>query len=1522
MKRSLKILLEIISSIILLTVVLPLLITLLLQTSLVQNFLAREFSKFATEKMGVKISIDHLRIKLFNTVEVDGFYVEDPFEKGDTLLYAKSVKARLGSINFSTGKVNIDCADINKGVMKLKSAPTNIPDSSILNIKLVTDKLKPKNKKANTEPFEMGIDNIKIDSFDFAYIKGNDKKPAGKINYTDMRLNTINIIAKNFELRDDSINMEVNHLCLIEKSGLNLKKIATDSLTLSSTTIALKDANIVLDNSWIKMRSFSLNYHDWNMNDFINDVVMRADISDSNIDMATIEKFTPEKHGWRSNIRFIGNCDGLISNLSGNVALAQTYQTTIRGAKFNIFGLPDIEQTQFTVDLMNLSTKATDIYHIIDDFTGKAPKHNTVLSNLGLINLNGVFNGSFSKFSSTGDIRTLAGSIKFKVSNSKVKDALKIAGSVNTKNLNLGTVLGTKTLGNLDFTGNIDSYLSKDSVNIDIKSKIENFNYLKYPYSDITVNGKLINKQFQGFIGVDDKNMDIDFNGSIELEKEAPIYDFNLDIKHADLYAVNINKRDTISVISGKVSADGKGTTLDNLNGIIEFTDMKYHNHLDTVNIDKIKIITKNTENNKSLRFTSKFADIDLTAKQSYNNIIPYLTETINAYLPALRNNQIDITNLKVKKTKKEKEKVKEIEQAQNSFYVATVNVKEANNVASIFLPGLKVAKNSKASFVFNPALNQFSFSFNSDNIESGNYWMSDININSRNVADSIYLFASAEQLNLSTVYLPNLQIVGGVKNNNIIVSTRFNNDYDGSNALITARAQFEKNESTNTTRILAQILPSSFTISKDKWLMGSNHILIDSSHIKIDKLTLVSGDQRIEVNGIMSQNENDTLSVNINKFKLDGFSEFVKSLGYTIAGNLNGNVKLMLANNNRIIGTNITLDKIKLNEYEIPDIFIRSKQLESSTMEYHVSTPSSNFISSTLNYETGKYLATVNMKNIDLRPLGPIMSVIGSNCAGNADISVTLENKTRPLNINGDVKIKDFETTIDFTGVHYKINGDVKIKDNLYTLNSGTVTDPTGVVAPMEATMNGGDRYARMRYKIGVKPNALLCLNTTIEDNPQFYGNVHATGDLEVAGHGNNVTMTIAASAVNNSKFYMPLSNKSTIGEADFITFMKPKVVEDHTPRDLINIKRKERIRSNSLFTLNITARVQSDTEVQLVIDPTLGDIIKARGNGELTMHIVPARSIFTIMGGYEITDGSYLFTLPSFKLLNKYFTIKPGSTINWTGNPLAANLNVTAVYKTKTSLSPLLGSLPQYSRRTDVNCNLSLAGQLLKPDITLGITVPDADPETASLIGTALNTEEAVSKQIFWLLFSNSFYSDAATTTGTNVTVGMVGTAGAVTGIEFLSNQISNWISNDKFNLGFNYRPRSEMSSDELELNFSAPLLNNRLILEAEGNYDFKNNNTYTTQNVKSLSGNFYVTYILDKSGNLRTKAFTRQINTFDENQGLQESGVGIYYKEDFDKLKDIGKKYRTNRKLNRYIRQQKDSIKMAKRLLEKSE
>ncbi len=73
----------------------------------------------------------------------------------------------------------------------------------------------------------------------------------------------------------------------------------------------------------------------------------------------------------------------------------------------------------------------------------------------------------------------------------------------------------------------------------------------------------------------------------------------------------------------------------------------------------------------------------------------------------------------------------------------------------------------------------------------------------------------------------------------------------------------------------------------------------------------------------------------------------------------------------------------------------------------------------------------------------------------------------------------------------------------------------------------------------------------------------------------------------------------------------------------------------------------------------------------------------------------------------------------------------------------------------------------------------------------------------------------------------------------------------------------------------------------------------------------GEAYVTYLIDRAGALKLKAFTQTIDRFDENQGLQETGIGVYYKEDFNNFRDLRRRVR-----ERFTNKQRQARRAARR------
>jgi len=282
---------------------------------------------------------------------------------------------------------------------------------------------------------------------------------------------------------------------------------------------------------------------------------------------------------------------------------------------------------------------------------------------------------------------------------------------------------------------------------------------------------------------------------------------------------------------------------------------------------------------------------------------------------------------------------------------------------------------------------------------------------------------------------------------------------------------------------------------------------------------------------------------------------------------------------------------------------------------------------------------------------------------------------------------------------------------------------------------------------------------------------------------------------------------------------------------------------------------------------------------------------------GDFHIEEGDYLFTLQN--VINKRFKVEQGGTIEWNGDPLNANIDIKAVYRTKTSLYDLFLQAPEeYKRRIPVECQLFMTNKLMSPDISFDIYLPTADEETRSRVKGMMNTEEELSKQFLSLLVINSFMPDPnmggmQASTGT----GALGAAGVgVTTSELLSNQLSNWLSqiSKDFDIGVNYRPGDQISSDEVEVALSTQLLDDRVSIN--GNLDVGGTQTSTTTstNTSNIVGDFNVDIKINKSGKLRLKAYNKANDKLMYAESPYTQGVGLFYREEFNTLGQLFKRY----------------------------
>jgi len=276
-----------------------------------------------------------------------------------------------------------------------------------------------------------------------------------------------------------------------------------------------------------------------------------------------------------------------------------------------------------------------------------------------------------------------------------------------------------------------------------------------------------------------------------------------------------------------------------------------------------------------------------------------------------------------------------------------------------------------------------------------------------------------------------------------------------------------------------------------------------------------------------------------------------------------------------------------------------------------------------------------------------------------------------------------------------------------------------------------------------------------------------------------------------------------------------------------------------------------------------------------------------FKISGDYIIEDGDYTFTLVNF--LNKTFSVENGGKIMFSGNIKDADIELKANYlRLKTSLSPILGDDEKYIERISVQPQLNLSGKLFNPLVGFDIYLPDANEEIRSNLRNAISTQEELNRQVFSLLLMGGFISISSlssviTTTGTS--------AMAATTFEMVSNQLSNMLSklSKEVNIGFVIRPGyNAISPQEAQLALSTQVLNDKVVLN--GNFDVRGTASTVTNNTNQLSGDFDAEIKLTQK--LRFKVFNRYNDSY---AGISPytQGVGIFYKQDFNKFSDLFRK-----------------------------
>jgi len=1467
-------------------IMVPLILFLLLQAPRIQTWAVNRVTGIITSNTGAEISVGRVSYSIWHEIVIDDILFRDL--KGDTLLSARRVDLRLREIRPSRNLYSFGRIDVYEPDFRM------VQDTSgVLNLTEYLESISGNKSPDSTRTIDIRF--AAIDLFDGSYTLADMSDTTGiitgSVNFKNMHLNGIEGKVRDLRIIPDSVSMVIRGLSFSEAGGFVSR--STDlNLAVAGSSLCFREIDIITDSSAVSAEKILLLPRDTSSwRDFINEVRMDFLFNKSVLNTTDLAFFVKPLTGISEKVSLSGRVTGTVAEMKGrNIRIDYESSTKLR-FDFDISGLPSINDSYLFIDFTDMKTRADDI----ERFT--IPGRKTLIlppvaHDMGMISYRGSFTGFTTDFVSFGTLTTDRGTFDTDLSlRPDGKNSFGFRGSLRTSGVDLGYIAkNEKMFGGLWMHAELDgSMRSSSHLTANISGVIDSVEINKYLYRNISVSGSYADRIWDGTVAVREPNIEMDLMGRFDLEKSMPEFDFTLNLANADLHTLNLIKKDSVFRATALVTANFRGNTTENLEGDLRLINSTLQNSNGTLNIYDFLINSEIVNGEPLLKLRSDFADAEIRGHYSFEAI----GRSVGVILA-------DLFPSRFSRPETEKGVVPD-----EAMFAVDARFKRIDKLNDFLGTGLSISEGTKLTGHFWSDRPEIIAGLKSDAIT-----YQGVRMNTMSLTGSVQNGIMKVGLSADTVLLPDRSILGNFtmaaesSRDTTDLGLKWDNK-DGGRTIgeLKTRGFFSAGEE-NGPILTVTVLPSEVTVSNTPWNVSPARIVIDSVTTFFDNILVSSRTKYISLAGSLSRNPEEKLTLNFEGMNMsylnnllnrkhDGTSETVQM---KFEGLMSGNVTLSDVYRNLLFESRIKITDFRLNDNNYGVVTISSewdpqKRLAVIKAGNDFSGRKSIDISGT--YSPSAHMAEIaaTATDLPLDVINPFVSAFASDIRGFGSGTIRLKGKPKSLELTGAVMAHDASLKIDFLQTRYSFSDSIRFSPDGIIFRNINIFDEK----KNQGTINGmitHNSFKDIGVRFDINMERMLVLNTRPKDSDMFYGTAYASGYAGIRGNEEKLVFNISARTAPNTEFIVPLNSSASVSDYPYIVFVNPAA--DEQKKEQAQVQNSFVIQEEgSKIELNFDLDVTPEAEVQLILDETSGGVIRGRGEGKLNISL-NSRGDVRMAGNYVISDGDYLFTLGN--ILNKRFAVEEGGTVSWNGAIEDASLNIRALYRTKASLSEIFGEeeFTELKMKIPVECILSLTDRLLNPTISFDINLPTADERTRELLRVAIDTEEELSRQFLYLLVMNSFYPDpllynAGNTTGTPF--GQPGSpvstnVGFTTTTEMLSNQLSNWlsqISND-FDIGFNYRPGSELTDQEVELALSTQLLNDKVSLN--GNVDVRGNQANTS--ASNISGEFTVEVKLTDM--LRFKVFNRSNYNLYYQVYPYTQGVGLFYRRDFDTFKDL--------------------------------
>jgi hypothetical protein len=1417
------------------------------------------------------------------------------------------------SFVIANAQVHPKTIDLKNSVITLNDLSMDKSDIAVETASKVPDK-KPKDTVLTVAPtpsMKVIAGTVKLKDINLRYDDQSAPKAPSGMDFSHLGIKNLNVDISNLEYSVDTTLLSMNTASMEEKSGFVLNNFTGDFF-MDSTGVSLKNFLIQTPGSELKNTAVISYPSLAAIKSNSGNLGLDIDLQNSKISMKDVWAFMPQLKTQmpslspNSTMYVDARITGKVSDLNLQKVVFRGLTTTDININGTIKGMPDVKKMYADLHINKFQTSRQDMLGFI-------PK-NSLPKNISLpvaLSASGFVKGGMNNLTTDLTVNSTDGGAKINGTLINITDKNKARYNValEARNVKLGTIMQNPKLGLLtaDIKANGTGYDPK-TANATFTGIVSDVTLNNYHYHNIKANGNIANEKYNVNASVHDPNLDavVYANGTFAGKYPSLVLKSSIDsIKTLPLH-LTTNK----IIYHGRIAANFSNLDPDHLNGTLDVTHSILVNDSQRITIDSLAVIAVNSGANQSLTAKTDFLSASINGQYKLTQLADVFQQAIDPYF-SLGN---------------QKNKVKV------APYHFTVTAGVVNNAAlQAFLPEIKQLKpvSLKGNFASDSGWNLY---IKSPKIVYGTMVIDSLNFNAATKNNALVFNTSMNQFKSGTsisVYATTLD--GTLKNNDLdfILNIKDQKSKDK------YRLRGNLNQPA-LNKYVFSLKPDSLLLNYDKWTVNAgNQIQYFNKSITAHNFILSQGNQQFAIdskgNGI-----NSPLQVNFKNFKIETLTGFIENDSLMVNGLLNGNAVVKNLQTQPTFTSDLTINDLSIYKDTLGDLTAKVNNNVANLYRADVSlTGRGNNVNLTGNYQVkptnSSYDLVLNVVSLQMKSLEGFTKGQIKDASGFLYGKVAMNGSLNNPNIDGKIHFDTTSFNLSMLNNVFKVDKEAIaiINNKGILLNTFTIRDAANNAIVIDGMLNTTDFF---NYTFDLKINAdnFQAINSTKKDNNLFYGKMVFSTNMTVKGTPTHPIVDGSLTINDKTDFtvVLPQNEPGIEKRQGIVRFVDMSA----TAEDSLFMSPYDSLKKSPLvgYDVSLNIVVSKNAIFNLIVDAGNGDFLQLKGSGQMTGGIDASGKI-TLVGSYEIEQGTYNL---SFNFLKRKFDIQKGSRIVWTGEPTTAQIDVTAIYIANTAPIDLVqGQIEAtqaneniYKQKLPFEVHLLLQGELLKPQITFDIVLPEdknynVSKDIISTVETKLaqirQEPSEMNKQVFALLLLNRFVGeDPFSSSGGTMDAGTFAMQSVSRLLSEQLNQLAqNLIQGVDINFDLattqDYTTGSEQNRTDLNVGISKRLLSDRLTVSVGSDFELQGP-MQTNQQQSNLAGNIAVNYKLSKDGKYMLRAYRKNDYTGEIEGYVIETGIGFIISVDYNRFKQIFSS-KAQRKKKREIR--KDNRKITK-------